>query len=186
MLRAAPTIGLLTLALLLGACQQQQQRTAELHTSSLTLSADNLAQRQMQSRRFDTADEAAILSACAGVLQDLGFNLEESSSRTGLLVASKERSALESGQVAGQVLLVALIAAMGGAANPVWERDQRIRISIATKPSGQSIVVRVNFQRLIWNNMNQLARTENINDAVIYQQFFDRLSKSVVLEANQI
>ncbi len=129
-----------------------------------------------------------ILSACSGVLQDLGFTLEESSVATGLLVASKNRDAMEAEQVAGQIFVAALITAMGGTADPVWDRDQKIRISIITQPAldGAGVVVRVTFQRVVWNTKNQVSKVETIGDPGIYQQFFDKLSQSVFLEAHQI
>ena len=42
----------------------------------LKLGPDVLAKRQLQTRQFDTKDEEKILSACAGVLQDLGFTVD--------------------------------------------------------------------------------------------------------------
>ena len=179
--RAAST---LIAILLLAACQTA---TVEQQTAALTLSNENLAQRQAQSRRFDTGDERLILSAAAGVLQDLGFSIVESSAGTGLLVASKNRDAVEADQVAGQLVLAALITALGGRADPVWERDQKIRISLVTKPlSAESVIVRVTFQRIVWNTKNQISRAETIDDPVIYQEFFDKLSQSLFLEAHDI
>lgn len=161
--------------------------TVEQHSAALTLPSDNLAQRQIQSRRFATEDEAAILASCGGVLQDLGFSLEESSSGTGFVVASKNRDAVEAGQVAGQLVLAALVAALGGQPDPVWEKDQKIRIAIVTKPvAGGSILVRAMFQRVIRNTKNQVSRVETIDDAQIYREFFDKLSQSVFLEAHEI
>src|SRR5258708_10843313 len=95
----------LVLAGVLAACQQS---TVEQQKAALTLAPDSMAHRQMQMRRFDTKDEGLMTSASAGVLQDLGFTLEESSVSTGLLVASKDRDAVELGQVAGQLFLAAL------------------------------------------------------------------------------
>ncbi|MBS4044762.1 MAG: hypothetical protein KG075_00360 [Alphaproteobacteria bacterium] len=171
-------------ALVLAGCQQhaadQQQR------ATLALTSDTLAQRQYTTRRFETKDEVSIMAASAGVLQDLGFNIDETSRATGLLVASKNRDAVEAGQVTGQIFLAALVAAMGGRADPVWERDQKIRISVVTKPAREAMVVRVTIQRLIWNTKNQISRVESIDDPVIYQQFFDKLAQSVFLEAHEI
>ncbi len=175
---------LLSLSLLAGC--QQTQRDVAAHSQSLSLTAESLAQRQAQTRRFDTEDENTMLSAAAGVMQDLGFLIEETSSSAGLVVGSKERDAVEAGQVAGQLVLAALVAALGGYHDPIYERDQRIRISVATKPAGKSTVVRLTIQRVIWNNRNQLSRVESINDPLIYQEFFNRLAQSVFLEANQI
>jgi len=128
-----------------------------------------------------------LLSASAAVLQDLGFTIDESSAKTGLIVASKDRSAIEAGQVAGQIFMAALITALGGHADPTWDRDQKIRISVVTRPltSGWTLV-RVTFQRIVRNTKNQLTKAETINDPIIYQQFFDKLKQSVFLEAHQI
>ena len=52
----------------------------------------------MQTRQFETKDEKELLSASAAVLQDLGFQVEESVREVGFLRATKERSAREHGQ----------------------------------------------------------------------------------------
>src|SRR5512136_2281780 len=75
---------------------------------ALILSPESLEQRQIQTRKFDTNDEAKVLSACAALLQDTGFNLDRSETRLGLIVASKERSAVSAGQIAASVLLAFL------------------------------------------------------------------------------
>jgi len=170
--------------LIIGGCQQA---TTDQQISALKLESSTLETRQLQSRRFETNNEKNILAACAGVLQDLGFNLDESSAKTGLLIASKNRNAVESGQVAGQLILAALVAAMGAQADPVWEQDQKIRISVVTTPiQKDSIIVRATFQRIIWNTKDQLSRIEPINDPTIYREFFDKLAQSVFLEAHDI
>ncbi len=180
--------GLAIAAALLVAASCQTTNTVPMQEAALTLKPEALARRELGLRRFDTPDERMILSACSGVLQDLGFTLEESSVATGLLVASKNRDAMEAEQVAGQIFVAALITAMGGTADPVWDRDQKIRISIITQPAldGAGVVVRVTFQRVVWNTKNQVSKVETIGDPGIYQQFFDKLSQSVFLEAHQI
>ena len=168
------------------ACQPQSD--VQSQTAALTLPPESLAQRQLQMRRYDTKDESAMLRACAGMLQDLGFGIEETSTNAGLVVASKDRDAIEAGQVTGQIVLFALITALGGKYDPVWENNQKIRISIITRKSAEAegILVRVIFQRVIWNTKNQVSRVETISDPQIYQQFFDKLSQSVFLEAHNI
>lgn len=170
----------------LGACQPQ--RDVQGQTAMLTLAPESLAQRQRQMRRYESRDEDKMLQACADVLQDLGFNIDESSANAGLVVASKDRDAIEAGQVTSQIVLFALITALGGKYDPVWEKNQKIRISVLTRRSAEAegIVVRVTFQRVIWNSKNQLARVETIDDPVIYQQFFDKLSQSIFLQAHNI
>lgn len=168
----------------LGSCASP---TVEQQTIALTATPASLSERQLQSRRFESRDERMILAACAGVLQDLGFTIEESSKQVGLIVGSKDRDAVEAGQVAGQFFLAALVAAIGGVHDPVWEKNQKIRISILTRAvPDSSTLVRVTIQRVIWNTKNRVSRVEPISEPQIYQRFFDKLSQSVFLEAHQI
>ncbi|MDB5409010.1 MAG: hypothetical protein JWL84_3922 [Rhodospirillales bacterium] len=172
-------------ALVLTGCQLS---SVEQQTNALTLGPQSTAQHQREMRRYDTRDENSILSASSAVLQDLGFTIEETNAGGGLVVGAKDRDAVEAGEVAGQIFLAAVIAAMGGKSDPTWDKVQKIRISIVTKPSSDksAVIVRVNFQRLVWNTKNQISRAETINDPVIDQQFFDKLSQAVFLEGHQI
>lgn len=83
-----------SLALLAGGCQQHP---ADLQKSAALALTGDTAQRQYSSRRFEIKDEISMMAASAGVLQDLGFNIDETSRATGLIVASKNRDAVESG-----------------------------------------------------------------------------------------
>ena len=151
---------------------------------ALQLTPESLQQRQTQSRYFDTDDEAAILSACAAVLQDLGFNLDESETDLGVLVGSKQRDATEVGQVVGAIVL----AIFTGAVMPI-DDHQKIRASLVTKPSGEEdkrVTVRITFQRIVWNTDGNISKYQSIDDPEIYQAFFSKLSKSVFLEAHAI
>ena len=124
----------------------------------------------------------------AQTAQDLGFIVDDSAPGSGLLIASKRRDATGAGQVASQVILVMLAAAAGSRVDPVWERDQRIRASIVTRPAtdGRSTLARVTFQRVIWNTRDQVSRVESIGDPEIYRGFFDKLSQASFLEAHDI
>lgn len=158
---------------------------ATLPKDALRLEPDSMAKRQLQTRRFDGIAESDLLAASAGVLQDLGFNLDESETRLGLIVASKQRSAVETGQVVGAMLLALL------GATPVWDRTQRIRVCLVSRPASddpasRSHFVRVTFQRMVWDTNNNVSRVEAVEEPEIYQQFFDKLAESVFLEAHKI
>ena len=155
---------------------------------ALRLSPETLEQRRLQTRRFDGVAEPEILSACAAVLQDLGFNLDESETELGLLVASKKRSARDPRQIAAALLLEVI----------GWDMEtdekQLIRASLVTRPmeaettdAGKaSYYVRITFQRVVWTSDDEVSRTERLDEPELYQGFFDRLSKSVFLEAHKI
>jgi hypothetical protein len=164
-------------ALALVACQQSVPKAA------LQLSPDSLQRRQAQTRVFETSDEAELLSASAALLQDLGFTLDESEVALGVIVASKNRDATEVGQVVGAVAMAVLF----GARVPV-DDEQKIRAALVTRKleDRHGYAVRLTMQRIVWNSDGKVSRTEPLDDAQIYQEFFDKLSKSVFLEAQEL
>ena len=149
---------------------------------ALSLSPESLQQRQMQTRKYETTDETKILIACAGLLQDMGFNLDESETELGLIVGSKMRSAVD----ASQQVVAVLVALLAGTVPPT-DKEQQMRASIVSRPVDENhIAVRVTFQRIVWDTQGQVTKREGINDPEVYQEFFAKLSKSIFLEAHAI
>ncbi len=151
---------------------------------ALTLTPESLAERQMQTRKYETQDEQRILAACAGLLQDMGFNIDESETKLGLITSSKMRSA----ENAGQMTAAFFVAILGGGSMPV-DKEQKMRASVVTRPTGEQknyVAVRVTFQRIVWNTRGQVTISESIIDPAVYQEFFDKLSKSIFLEGQEI
>ena len=150
---------------------------------ALQLSPESLQQRQLQTRRFDTSDENALLLASSALLQDMGFNIDESETILGVIVGSKQRDAKNAGQIVGAVFVALLSGAV-----MATDKAQTMRASLVTRPleNGKKIAVRVTFQRVVVNTQNQISKQEGINDPKIYQEFFEKLSKSVFLEAHEI
>jgi hypothetical protein len=172
-----PIIFLSIFSLLLTSCIET------IPPEALIFSKDTLANRQLQTRKFDTKSEKELLTAASGVLQDLGFNLDESAPGVGVLVGSKNRDATDSGQVVAAIALAVLF----GSNMPI-DKEQKIRASLITRPSevGKGHLLRVTFQRIVWNTQGAVSKIEPINEPLIYQEFFEKLSKSVFLEAQKI
>jgi len=149
-----------------------------------------LTRRQLQMRQYDTTNEEQIISAVAGVLQDLSFTLDNSESALGFVAASKKADAKSSSQIAGAIILDVLSSMGGSSTNNTANVDkyQVIRASVIVKPSldNKRMVVRVTFQRIVWNMNNQINRVESINDPEMYEKFYNSLSKAIFLEAQQI
>ena len=135
------TIAAACAALLIGGCAVQAPPNTFVVTPEL------LQQRQLETRRYDGIQEADLLAASSNVLQDLGFNLENSESRLGVLTASKQRD--------------------------------------ATKAREGSHLVRVTFQRVV-RRTNGSTYAETLKSEELYRDFYERLSKSVFLEAHKI
>jgi hypothetical protein len=163
-------------ALMVAGCE------ASIPKEALQLTPDSLARRQVQTRVFETTNEAELLAASAHLLQDLGFNLDESEVELGVVVASKDRDATEAGQVAASILLALL-----GVAMP-WDDEQKIRASIITRELKErnGYAVRLTMQRIVWNTQNQISKTEPLDDPKMYQEFFAKLSKAIFLEAQEL
>lgn len=156
----------------------------QIPKDALIFTPETLQDRQLQTRRYETNDEKKILSACAALLQDLGFNLEESETDLGLVVGSKNRSAVDAGQIVGAIF----VAALTGVAPPT-DKEQKMRACIVTRPIGENaehMSVRVTFQRIVWNTQGQISKREALEDPEQYQEFFDKLSKSIFLEAHAL
>lgn len=142
-----------------------------------------LQRRQIGTRHFETSDEKAIVIASAQVLQDLGFTLEESETNLGLLTASKDRDATSAGQVIGMTLLAAL-----AGTQPVYDVKQRIYVTLVSSKNSKKhgYNVRVEFARIVFNNLGRWRVERITKDVEIYKGFFDKLSQSVFLTANSL
>ena len=177
-------IGFILFCLVLSGCATTTRLDA------LKLSPDSLKNREIESRQFDTKNELQVLLATANVLQDMGFTLTEIENDLGVIVGSKERDATVPGQIAKAAFADILCAAAGSSSNMMAMTDavQSVLVSCVTRLNleGNKVVVRVTFQRVIFNQMQQVSRLETINDPKIYQGFFEKLSKSIFLEANKI
>ena len=153
-------------------------------------SEGSLENRQLQIRQYDTKDEERIISSVAGVLQDLGFTLDASETKLGLITASTRADATDAGQIAGAVVLDVLCALGGSYSNntALCDKEQKVKASVVVKPSldGSKIVVRVTFQRIVWNMQNNISKVETINEPEIYEKFYSGLSKAIFLEAHKI
>jgi len=162
--------------MLLTACNQTIPKQA------LQLSQESMTLRQLQTRSFNTSNEKKLLTSGAGVLQDLGFNIDESETSLGVIVGSKDRDATEAGQIAGAVAMAVLF----GVYMPT-DKNQKIRASLITRPTGKNKTnLRITLQRVVWNTQGQISKTQSIVEPEIYQEFFSKLSKAVFLEANEI
>lgn len=163
------------------------------------LTAESPSHRAMQTRLFETKDEAELLSASAAVLQDLGFQIEESVREVGFLRATKERSAREHGQDIIRFLIFVLSSALVLVNQPPIvipvDLHQKIAATLITRPvnpEGTRHEVRLMFYRVIWKGDGSAGnqpiapgeqRMEMVRDPVLYQTFFAKLSKAVFLEA---
>jgi hypothetical protein len=150
----------------------------------LKLEPESMAQRQLQTRKYNTTAEDRIINACISVLQDSGFTVENTDAKLGTILASKQREAVESGQVAGAII----IAVIFGVAIPI-DKNQSMFASIVVSPAASeknASLVRITFSRLVWNDRGAVSKAERLEEPEVYQTFFTKLSKGLFLEAQSI
>lgn len=169
------------LAVLLAGCAMTVPRDA------LQLPQDAAARREQQTRRFDGISEQRMLAASTGVLQDLGFTIDEVEARIGLVVGSKQRSAVNEVEVAAAYLLTTLSVLALAPTAPEYAKRQVVRVAVVTAPAtdagATSTLVRVTLQRAVFDNHDRVRRVEEVAGEDLYQEFFERLSQSAFLEA---
>ncbi len=168
------TRSLPVLLILLAACQDPEGA----NKAALQIGAprpDSAAIRERQSTRIAGASEARVLIEATQVLQDLGFTIEESSARYGVLASSKDRDATEAGQVVGQVALAVGLALLGVRYTPIWDTDQVIRATITTRPTAANEVdLRVSFERIVTTNQGT-SRAEELTGQEYASGFFEQV-----------
>ena len=178
---------LICLGVFLVGCQNNIFNEA-LFKEALILAPECLSDRKLQTRVFEEIDEKRLLTASAAVLQDLGYTIDETEVRCGVIVCSRDRDVTETGQVVLSVTLEILLSALAGTPVSVpYDTRQKVLASLVTAPaSNQRVAVRITFHQIIWNSDGKITKNNQVNDSQIYQEFFSKLSKSVFLVAHEI
>jgi hypothetical protein len=168
---------LVTAALALAGC-------TGIPSDALKLGPDPMANRDIQTRAFRAGKESELLAASAGVLQDLGFTLDDSEPKLGLISATKTASAMN--QVDNAVATLGKIINLG--LGPTYLKTQTIRVSLVVRPpppgAAREPSVRVTFQRRVRDERGMTLIAEQLNDPRLYEEFYARLGKSVFLETS--
>ena len=158
------------------------------------LTPEQLQNREMRTRMFEGITGVDILSASTAVLQDLGFTIDETEVKLGVVTGTKRADASNTFDETVAVLTAILSL---GTESYEYDEYQRFRASVVVRPvsiivrplpekTSETYYVSVTFQRTVWNNDDEVTRRETLEVPDIYQDFFDKLSKSVFLEAQGI
>ena len=164
------------------ACQQPN-----VLKTALTCSPDLLQERQLQTRVFEAVAEPNLLTASAAVLQDLGFTIDETDVRSGVIVCSRDRDVTVTAEMVVSVALEILSVLVGMPASVPYDKTQKVLASLVITPvDNQRTAVRITFQHMVWDSDGNIRKKEQLKEPAIYQEFFSKLSKSIFLVAHEI
>jgi hypothetical protein len=173
---------LITSVAFLVACQQKN-----ILKEALTWSPDLLKNRQLQTRVFEAIDEQKLLTASAAVLQDLGYTIDETDVRSGVIVCSRDRDVTVTAEVILSVALEILSILVGNPTSVPYDKTQKVLASLVTTPvDDHRTAIRITFQHMVWDSDGNIRKREQLNEPAIYQEFFSKLSKSIFLVAHEI
>ncbi len=175
-------VGFLVLGLLHG-CSM----TSKVPGDELRLEESTLEIRGLQSRTFTAPSEKEILAATIAVLQDMEYNVDRIESPLGVVTASKVADADSTNEQVGLFFADLLCALAGGdcGAMETASDEQLIMLTLVVQPSLANVdqyVARVTLQRVVYDTLDRVKLKEEIHEPEMYQQIFERLSKSIFLQ----
>ena len=166
---------------------------ASIPKEAYRLPQSSLSEREAQTRTFDVSDDAEILQASVALLQDMEYNVDTIEHPLGVLSASKvvdadsatQKAGLIAADVAWAILSVISGTSVGGGAYAGADDEISLKITLVVLPSmareGQH-TARITIQRILIDKSERVKEVGLIEDPLIYQEVFGKLSKSLVLE----
>jgi hypothetical protein len=173
----------------------QAGQTVELSMMPLfELNPTDPADIEMQSRRFDTEERSVVVNGSLSVLQDMGYSITSGDRQLGLVTAKKRAEVLppgldhavaEAALVAATVLL-SLLTGQDMVTDLPEQIEQTIFVSLLVSAEDESqTLVRLSIDRDMRYD-NGFIIPDHTELPLIYQEFFEKLSRAVFLEAHQL
>ncbi|MCH9633059.1 MAG: hypothetical protein S4CHLAM6_14100 [Chlamydiae bacterium] len=134
--------------------------------------------RQMQTHVFDVSDFKLVMKAMLNVLQDEGFVVRNVHLDLGFLTSTKEVDVEDKSS--------RLWTAVFGTPDTRWQKTQVIDATANITEHGKQTKVRVNFQIKQLDNFGNVITVSQIQEAVYYQDFFSKVSKSIFIQEEGI
>ena len=147
--------------------------------------------RDAQTRTFEVPDEANILQVAVALMQDMEYNFDTIEYELGVLSGSKvvdaDSLAQLTGAVVADIVLVTLSVFTGMNLGGVYagtDDEIGLRITLVVLPSLESEVqytARVTIQSELIDKGGRVKKVHMIENPVVYQEIFEKLSKSLFL-----
>lgn len=152
--------------------------TGCMHPHSDEGPVTQLQKREIQTRDFETSDTKLVMKSMMNVLQDEGFIIKNAVVDLGLLSAEKIIDVENKGK--------AIFATMLAGSNARWNKQQIFEASANVSEFGAKTRIRINFQTKTIDNYGCPQDVVTLNDPLYYQKFFDKVSKGIFLQEQEI
>ena len=136
--------------------------------------------RELQSRTFETSDLKLVMRAVLNALQDDGFIIKNAVTDLGLLTATKERD-LTSGNNWDGFWYGAL-----SDREPRWPKTKQTEANATISSFGNSTRVRISFQEKVLDNLGATVEVAEVEDAILYRDFFTRIDQSIFFQREKL
>lgn len=134
--------------------------------------------REIQTRNFATADTRLVMKAVLNALQDDGFITRNAVSDLGLITATKEEDT--------EQRHAAIFGTIFHGRDAVWPKSTVIEATINVSEFGRDTRVRVSFHQKVLDNRGATMSVIEVDDPLMYQDFFVKVDKSVFLQGAKI
>lgn len=134
--------------------------------------------REIQTKEFDTSDTKLVMKSMMNVLQDEGFILKNVVLDVGLLSAEKN--------VDVENKTTAFLLKVLGDPNARWNKHDLVEASANVSEFGDKTRVRMNFQHKTLDNFGCPTVIKTIYNPEYYTLFFEKVSKGIFIEKNNI
>ena len=148
--------------------------------------------REIQSREFDTADSKLVMKSMMNVLQDEGFIIKNAVLDLGLLNAERSediknrpfrRKSFKHKHHRSKWWDEDLF---DDDREDSWDKQKIFEASANVSEFGNKTRVRINFLRKTIDNNGHPSDTKTIMDPVYYQNFFEKVSKGIFIQQENI
>lgn len=149
--------------------------------------------RETQTRDFEVPAEANILQASVALMQDMDYNFDTIEYQLGVLNGSKtvdaDSLASNAGLVAADVVIAILSIATGsvpgGSLYAGADDEINLEVTMVVLPSLETeghYTARFTIHSELIDKTDRVKKAVMIEDPVVYQEIFEKLSKSLFLE----
>lgn len=151
------------------------------HISPLVPKKTQLEKRQIQTRTYDTTDQAMVMKAILNVLQDEGYIVNNANPLLGFISGDKEFDIWDQS--------VDIEKEFGVSRRTLFKNGIKVA-SIETTANitqyGQQIKVRITFKRKLLNMYGNPQVIDEISDEKYYQGFFTKVDKAIFIQQQKI